>query len=74
MGGAEAVAAAVVAEAGEVSAEAEAAAVEDEGRHVVVAVAVVAPEAASGVTITGLESLCFLQFPLDLCRGSDNYI
>lgn len=68
--------AAVTTGAGEVSAEAEAAAAEDEGRYaaVAVAVAVAVPEVASGVTITGLGSLCCLQFPLDLCHSSDNYI
>lgn len=63
----EAVVAVVGAGAGEgaVSVEVEEAVVEDEERDAAVAVDGAVPEAASGATITGLESLCALSFPPD---------
>lgn len=59
---AEAVAAVVGVGVGE-GAEVEEAVVEDEERDAAVVVDGAVPEAASGATITGLESLCALSFP-----------
>lgn len=55
-------------------AEVEEAVVEDEERDAAVAVDGAVPEAASGATITGLESLCALSFPPGLRRSSDSIL